>query len=315
MSPEAPAELDRFLDHLRDERNLSPHTLEAYSRDLRHFMRYMHTQNLQDWDALDANHLRLYAAQSHRAGLTPRSIQRRLSACRTFFAFLLREHTLRKNPAEGVSAPKAGKRLPKALDVDQMNRLLDFRPQTPEDIRDKAMMELMYSSGLRLAELAGLDLEDLDMASGEVRVTGKGGKERIGIIGKQAETALKTWLEARREFLAESPQTALFLNKKGRRISHRDIQRRMARRGLQQGVEPHVHPHALRHSFATHLLESSGDLRAVQEFLGHANLSTTQIYTHLDFQYLSQIYDQAHPRARRKTRSEEPLNPPKENPP
>ena len=299
MSPEAQSRLDAFLQHLRDERRLSPRTLDAYGRDLAHLSGFADARQISDWQDLDAHQIRRYAAESHRAGQSPRSIQRRLSACRSFFNFLLREQVLTHNPADGVPAPKAGKRLPKALDVDQMNRLLDFPADTPEDLRDRAMMELMYSAGLRLAELAGLDLHDLDLASGQVTVTGKGGKTRIGPVGGKAKAALQRWLEVRGAGLSET-EPALFLNKKGKRLSHRGIQHRMTRRGLLQGVESHVHPHALRHSFATHMLESSGDLRAVQELLGHANLSTTQIYTHLDFQYLSQVYDQAHPRARRK---------------
>ena len=300
MSPDAQTRLDDFLEHLRVQRRLSPRTVEAYGRDLAHFSRFADAQRLTEWQAVDAHHIRRYVAESHRSGLAPRSIQRRLSACRGLFGFLMREGALIRNPADGVPAPKVGKRLPRVLDVDQMNRLLDFPAETPEDIRDLAMMELMYSAGLRLAELAGLDLPDLDLDSGQVTVTGKGNKTRIGLVGSRAATALRRWLDVRGAWLVE-PQAALFLNKKGKRIAHREIQLRMTRRGLSQGVETHVHPHALRHSFATHMLESSGDLRAVQELLGHANLSTTQIYTHLDFQYLSQIYDQAHPRARRKT--------------
>ena len=299
MSPEAENRLDAFLRHLRDERGLSPCTLDAYSRDLAHLSRFADTRKIADWKDLDAHEIRRYAAESHRSGLSPRSIQRRLSACRSFFDFLLREQELTHNPADGVPAPKADKPLPKALDVDQMNRLLDFPADTPEDIQDRAMMELMYSAGLRLAELAGINLEDLRLASNEVEVIGKGNKTRIGLVGSKAKVALQRWLEVRDTWLSEA-EPALFLSKKGKRISHRSIQHRMARRGLLQGVESHVHPHALRHSFATHMLESSSDLRAVQELLGHANLSTTQVYTHLDFQYLSQIYDQAHPRSRRK---------------
>ena len=306
MSPEAENRLDAFLQHLRNERGLSPCTLDAYSRDLTHLSRFADTRKISDWKDLDAHEIRRYAAESHRSGLSPRSIQRRLSACRGFFNFLLREQEqphhpkeLTHNPADGVPAPKADKPLPKALDVDQMSRLLDFPADAPEDIQDRAMMELMYSAGLRLAELAGLDLQHLDLASGEVRVTGKGDKTRIGLVGEKAQAALQRWLEVRDTWLSEA-EPALFLSKKGKRISHRSVQHRMARQGLLQGVESHVHPHALRHSFATHILESSSDLRAVQELLGHANLSTTQVYTHLDFQYLSQIYDQSHPRSRRK---------------
>jgi len=231
--------------------------------------------------------------------LQPRSVQRRLSALRTFFSFLVREGLLKHNPAMDVRAPKAGKRLPHTLDVDQMGALLSLKPKGPLGARDLAMMELLYSSGLRLAELVGLNLADLHLADRTVRVTGKGNKTRIMPVGTQALAALKLWL-GERGTLAKPAETALFLNHRGRRLGGRAVQLLVARHARAQGLPMGVHPHLFRHSFATHLLESSRDLRAVQELLGHASIGTTQIYTHLDFQHLARIYESSHPRARRR---------------
>jgi integrase/recombinase XerC len=226
-------------------------------------------------------------------------VQRRLSAVRTFLHFLVREGVLKKNPGVDVRAPKAGKRLPHTLDVDQMGVLLSLKTKQPMDVRDLAIMELLYSSGLRLAELVGLDLGDVHMADRTVRVTGKGNKTRIVPVGRQAIAALKRWL-TERAGLAATGEQALFLNQRGRRLSGRAVQLRVARHARAQGIPTGVHPHLFRHSFATHLLESSRDLRAVQELLGHASIGTTQIYTHLDFQHLARIYESSHPRARRR---------------
>ena len=291
--------VSRFLAGLRNERRLSPHTSSSYGRDLETLLEYCDAQGITAWDALDAQHVRSFAAQCHRRGLAPRSIQRRLSAVRSLCRFLIREGELRTDPAADVQAPKARRRLPTTLDADTMARLLEFRSDDRLGVRDKAIMELFYSSGLRLAELLGLDLVDLDLRDRTVRVLGKGRKVRIVPVGRHAVEALSRWL-GERAALAAVDETAVFVGVNGRRLGPRIVQRRIARWARLQGLPEHVHPHLFRHSFASHLLESSGDLRAVQELLGHANISTTQVYTHLDFQHLARIYDAAHPRARRK---------------
>jgi integrase/recombinase XerC len=299
MSEALAGGVTRFLQSLRNERRLSPHTESAYTRDLDTLLEYCDSQGLEAWDALDPQHLRSFAAQSHRRGLAPRSVQRRLSACRSLFRFLLREGELKRDPSADVQAPKSRKRLPVTLDADTMARLLEFRTDERLGLRDKAIMELFYSSGLRLAELLGLDLADLDLRDRTVRVLGKGRKTRIVPVGAQATDALSRWLKERTT-IADVGETAVFVGVNGRRLGPRIVQRRIAQWAVRQGLPEHVHPHMFRHSFASHLLESSGDLRAVQELLGHANISTTQVYTHLDFQHLARIYDAAHPRARRK---------------
>jgi integrase/recombinase XerC len=260
---------------------------------------YCTAQGIESWDALDTQHVRSFAAQCHRRGLAPRSIQRRLSAVRSLCRYLIREGELSNDPAADVQAPKARKRLPTTLDADTMARLLEFRADDRLGVRDKAIMELFYSSGLRLAELLGLDLADLDLRDRTARVLGKGRKVRIVPVGRHAAEALSRWL-GERAALAAVDETAVFVGRNGRRLGPRIVQRRIARWARLQGLPEHVHPHLFRHSFASHLLESSGDLRAVQELLGHANISTTQVYTHLDFQHLARIYDASHPRARRK---------------
>jgi len=224
-----------------------------------------------------------------------------LSAWRGFFTYLMRDHGLTDNPCAGLRAPKSAKILPQALSPDEAARLVDLPTDTPESIRDKAIFELLYSSGLRLAELVNLDPMQLDMNAGEVRVTGKGSKTRIVPLGRFAIAALHAWLAVRDQF-AKPGETALFVGQRGLRISPRVVQLRLRQWGVKQGITSNVHPHLLRHSFATHVLQSSGDLRAVQEMLGHASISTTQVYTHLDFQYLSKIYDAAHPRAKKKSK-------------
>ncbi len=291
MQGKAAAWIGRYLAHLRTERRLSPHTEAAYRRDLEALAAYCDGERIAGWKQLDNFHIRTFAAREHRDGLGPRSIQRRLSALRGFFDYLIREDVLDANPAADIRAPKAAKRLPKTLDVDQVASLLERRPTDVLSKRDHAMLELLYSSGLRLAELAGLDVADLDLGDRTVRVLGKGSKTRILPVGKQALAALRVWL-------AET--TALFVGQNGERLGARAIQRRIGRWATAAGVGVPVHPHLLRHSFATHLLESSRDLRGVQELLGHADISTTQVYTHLDFQHLARIYDEAHPRARRR---------------
>lgn len=292
--------LERFYRHLSVERRLSPHTETAYRGDLAEFLKFAEKQDFNDWPQVTTRHVREFAAASHRQGIGPRSIQRRLSSLRSFFDFLIRERVLAQNPGAGVRAPKAQKRLPATLDADQMARLLEFRSDSELDARDRAIMELFYSSGLRLAELANLDRVDLDLVDRTVRVLGKGSKTRVVPVGRHAVSALDAWL-LERVTLAHPEESALFVSRKGSRLGIRAIQARIESRAKLQGLGQHVHPHMFRHSFASHLLESSQDLRGVQELLGHSNISTTQVYTHLDFQHLAKIYDATHPRARRKS--------------
>jgi len=302
MDDSALAWLPRFLSHLTVERRLSAHTDASYRGDLQRFVAYCDRNRVRDWRSLDSQHLRMFAAAEFRQGASPRTIQRRLSALRSFFNFMLRERALEANPAVGVQAPKASKRLPQTMDVDLMTRLLEFRADTELSVRDKAIMELFYSSGLRLAELVGLNLGDVDRGDRTVRVLGKGSKTRVVPVGKHALDALARWLKER-PAMAANGELALFVSARGDRLGARAIQKRIAGWARRQGLGRHVHPHLFRHSFATHLLESSQDLRGVQELLGHANISTTQVYTHLDFQHLAKIYDAAHPRARRKAKA------------
>ena len=294
-----PTPIDRFLAHLRNERRLSPRTLEAYGTDLADFSAWANSQPVETWPAITDHHIRRYAATRHRQGLSARSLQRRLSALRSFYRYLLREDLTEHNPAQGVRAPKVRRKLPTSLEPDQLSHLLDFDSSAPLDRRDHAIMELLYSSGLRLAELVSLDIGDLDMRDAMIQVTGKGNKTRRVPVGRYALAALQGWLDVRRG-MAAADAAALFVSQRGQRLSPRSVQARLRRRAIQQGAPQHVHPHMLRHSCASHLLESSGDLRAVQELLGHADISTTQIYTHLDFQHLAEVYDRAHPRARKK---------------
>ena len=290
--------LHGYLAWLCNEKQYSALTAENYSRDLRHLFELAADTPLAN---LKIHHIRRFIAQLHSKGLGGRSLARMLSAWRGFFTYLMRDHGFADNPCAGLRAPKSPKTLPQALSPDEAARLVELPADTPEAIRDKAMFELFYSSGLRLAELVGLDCEPIraDMASGEVRVTGKGSKTRIVPLGRHAIAALQAWLAVHGQ-LAKAEETALFVGARGRRITPRVVQLRMKQWGIKQGITSNVHPHLLRHSFATHVLQSSGDLRAVQEMLGHASISTTQVYTHLDFQYLSKIYDAAHPRAKRK---------------
>jgi integrase/recombinase XerC len=291
-------ELAAFLGRLKNERRLSPHTVSAYQRDLNALLGFCEREGVESLAALDTYALRRFAAEAHRRGLGARSVARRLSAVRTFLAFLVETGALKANAGVHVQAPKPSRRLPATLDADQVASLLEIGGDDPLTLRDRAILELFYSSGLRLAELVGLSLTDLDLDDRTVRVLGKGSKSRVLPVGKQALVALRGWLRARAE-LANAEETALFVSRRGRRIGARTVQLRVNEWARRQGARTGVHPHMLRHSFATHLLESSGDLRAVQELLGHASLSTTQIYTHLDFQHLAEVYDQAHPRARR----------------
>jgi len=290
--------VDAFLGHLRLERNLSEHTVKAYRRDLTCLREYCDEREISAWRDLAPHHVRAYAARIHAQGLNPRSIQRRLSGLRSFMNYLVRENLLKQNPAVDITAPKVARNLPNTLDIEQMGRLLAIPGKDPVSKRDRAMLELFYSSGLRLAELVELDPADVDLDDGVVRVTGKGRKDRLIPVGRKAREAIREWLRVRPE-LAHVEERALFVGARGRRISPRSIQQRVRHWAKQAGIPQRVYPHLFRHSFATHLLESSGDLRGVQELLGHADISTTQVYTHLDFQHLAQIYDKAHPRARR----------------
>ncbi|MEX2474659.1 tyrosine recombinase XerC [Marinobacter sp.] len=293
------APLSAFLVHLASEKRHSPRTCDSYQRDLNRFAAWLSGRDMTDWASITGHDLRRYVAWLSQQGLNGRSIARHLSAIRRFYQYLLREKRVRDNPALDIRAPKSGRRLPKVADVDQLNHLLDANPDDPLEVRDLSMFELMYSCGLRLSELAGLDLESIDARNGEARVLGKGGKERILPVGRKALQALSAWL-AVRPGLAPESEPALFVSQRGGRLSNRSIQARLSRWGMAKGAEQRLHPHMLRHSFASHLLESSGDLRAVQELLGHADIATTQIYTHLDFQHLARVYDQSHPRARRR---------------
>lgn len=291
--------IDNFIRHLEFERRLSKLTCKHYQRDLKALAEYCDHYGVSAWKQLDNEHVRAFAAACYRRGLGARSIQRRLSAARTFYKYLLREKHVKKNPVTAVSAPKSGKRLPGNLDADRMAKLLDISGKGPIVARDRAILELLYSSGLRLAELIDLDLGDVDLADQTVRVTGKGNKDRIIPVGRYARQAISDWLLLRGEF-ASGETKALFVSAQGGRLSPRSVQSRVSYWAKRQGIDTRVYPHLFRHSFATHLLESSHDLRGVQELLGHTNISTTQVYTHLDFQHLAQIYDKTHPRARRK---------------
>ena len=313
MTPAALEWLARFRRHLAAERRLSVHTDVSYARDLAALAKFCERMGIRDWGALDAQHVRTFAAHAHAGGLSPRSIQRRLCAVRSFYRFLLRERSVETaagrrsaraarlvgNPAQDVRAPKSPRRLPQTLDADQMARLLELPAGGGLTARDRALMELLYSSGLRLAELVGLDVGDLDLKDRTVRVLGKGRKERSIPVGRMALAALRAWLKERAA-LAAADELALFVGRTGKRLGPRAVQARVDYWARRQGLGVHVHPHLFRHSFASHLLESGGELRGVQELLGHADISTTQIYTHLDFQHLARIYDAAHPRARRK---------------
>ncbi len=305
MDASAEQQVIAFLDHLRLERRLSAHTIKSYRRDLQCLTDFCSGEQLDAWDQLRDHHIRRFAATSHAKGLGGRSIQRRLSGARSFFNYLIRENQLENNPAVDISAPRMPKKLPETLDVDQMAKLLDISGTEPADICDKAMLELLYSSGLRLAELVALNIGDIDTRDGMVRVTGKGNKTRVLPVGRFAVKAINAWMRSRGK-LATASENAVFVGPKGTRISPRSVQNRVKRRARMAGLPQRVYPHLFRHSFATHMLESSRDLRGVQELLGHADISTTQVYTHLDFQHLAQIYEKAHPRAQTKSVAEPP---------
>ncbi len=293
--------IEPFLAHLAHERRLADLSITGYRADLERISTWL-TDAGGDADAitrLDQPQIRRYIAWRHRSGVGGRTLQRELSSLRSLYRWLLREGRVPNNPAVGIRAPKTPRKLPATLDADQLCGLLDRPVDDLLAIRDTAMIELFYSSGLRLAELVSVNLGDIDMADAALRVTGKGDKTRVVPVGTQAREAVAHWLRVRAN-LASGDEPALFVSSRGNRIHPRTVRTRVAQWAQEQGADRHVHPHLLRHSFASHLLESSGDLRAVQELLGHADISTTQIYTHLDFQHLAQVYDQAHPRAKRK---------------
>ncbi|MCQ4321862.1 tyrosine recombinase XerC [Stutzerimonas stutzeri] len=297
------ADLDAYFEHLRTERQVSPHTLDGYRRDLVKVLTFCEKQQLVEWGQLESRHVRQLIAEQHRHGQAGRSLARLLSSLRGLYRYLNQEGRCAHDPAAGISAPKGERRLPRLLDTDRAMQLLDGGVE--DDFighRDQAMLELFYSSGLRLAELVGLNLDQLDLPAGLVQVQGKGNKARLLPVGRKAREALEAWLPVRA--LSNPPDGAVFVSQQGRRLGPRAVQLRVRQAGVRE-LGQHLHPHMLRHSFASHMLESSQDLRSVQELLGHADIGTTQIYTHLDFQHLAKVYDQAHPRAKRKQGSDQ----------
>ena len=297
--------LDSFIQMLRSEKYYSPHTLSNYRRDLNQFLQYLQDQGIESWDRVKYDEVSGYAAQRFRRGRKSRTIARELSSIRSFYQYLIRNSVTGQNPALDVSAPRADKPLPKTCDAESIDRLLQAGDSKDEVLlRDLAIFELIYSSGLRLAELVSIDLVDIDLAQQQLVVTGKGNKTRYLPIGSKAVAAVQRWLPLRAGFVRNANEQALFLSKPGNRISARNVQSRLNQLARRQSLGQKLSPHTLRHSFATHLLESSSDLRAVQELLGHANIATTQIYTHLDFQHLAKVYDAAHPRAKRRTKNQ-----------
>lgn len=295
--PASEALLRGYLEHLEHERRLSAHTVRNYERDIRALLRAAGPLRLRE---LQPAQIRRFVSQLHARGLDGKSLARVLSAWRGFFTYLSRDHGHEHNPCLGIRPPKAAKRLPHALSPDETGRLMQLDAGDTLAVRDRAILELLYSSGLRLSELTGLALDDVNYQDATIRVTGKGAKTRVVPVGSYALAALRAWLVERAP-LARPGEQAMFLARNGARLSARSVQARIKQWGLRLGLPGNVHPHALRHSFASHLLQSSGDLRAVQDLLGHASISTTQVYTHLDFQHLAKVYDQAHPRAKRKS--------------
>ncbi|MCY7355782.1 MAG: tyrosine recombinase XerC [Lysobacter sp.] len=287
---------DDFLSHLHVERRMSAHTLDAYRRDLMALQAWSEQQVDADIVTLQTEQLRAFIATEHRRGLAPKSLQRRLSACRSFYQWLLKHGRIASNPAAVIRAPKAPRKLPQVLDADEAVRLVEVPTDVPLGLRDRALLELFYSSGLRLSELCALRWRDLDLADGLVTVLGKGSKQRSVPVGSHARTALTAWKDDQKA-ASDAP---VFPGRGGQPITPRAVQLRLRLLAQRQGLFKRVHPHLLRHSFASHVLESSGDLRGVQELLGHADIATTQIYTHLDFQHLAKVYDAAHPRAKRR---------------
>ena len=278
---------------------LSKYTRDAYHRDLNYLQNYCIKKNIKKWSNLKSQQLRDFISDRHRKGISGRTLQRNLSSIRTFYRYLCKIDVVSINPAEGIITPKSARKLPKLLDVDQTFQLLEIKENDVLAIRDKAIIELIYSSGLRLTEVISLNIDDIDSIDRVLTVIGKGKKARNLPIGKFAIQAIDDWLKSRQQLVKNNKERALFISNRGSRISPRSVQERIKRWAVKQGLSGNVHPHMLRHSFASHILESSGDLRAVQELLGHADISTTQVYTHLDFQHLAQVYDKTHPRARK----------------
>ncbi|GAB4358976.1 MAG: tyrosine recombinase XerC [Methylohalobius crimeensis] len=292
--------LEGYLTALKYERRVSSHTLIAYRRDLQRWVTHCRRAGIDRWDGLDEGTIRQYVGERRREGISARTLQRELSALRSLFDYLLKHRLAEDNPARRVRPPKSLRSLPETLNVDEVGALLNEAPKSVFEIRDRAMWELFYSSGLRLGELVALDVTDLDLSEAMLRVRGgKGGKDRMLPIGRLAREAVEAWLKVRASWVAMD-ENALFVNRRGKRMTGRGVQLRLNEWGRRLGFERPLFPHLLRHSFASHLLEASGDLRAVQELLGHADIATTQIYTHLDFQHLAKVYDQAHPRAKRR---------------
>ena len=286
-----------FFQYLKSEKRASEHTLKSYQRDIKQLQNYCLSKGFIHWQEIQAADIRNHIANRHRKGLSSKSLQRELSAIRSFYNYLLKKRGVKNNPAVHIRAPKQERKLPKVLDVDQMTGLLETPPDSILEIRDLAIFELFYSSGLRLSELAALNIDEIDLSEQSLRVRkGKGGKQRDLPVGSKAVSAIKKWLAYR----PETTDPALFTSTKGKGLGQRSIQLRLDRWCKKIGLPEHVHPHMLRHSFASHLLESCQDIRAVQELLGHSNISTTQIYTHLDFQHLAEVYDNTHPRAKKK---------------
>lgn len=289
--------VEQFLLYLKLEKQLSLNTQTNYRRQLYAIIKLASQIEISCWQNVDSSAVRLLIGRSKRDGLNTSSLALRLSALRSFFNWMVKHGQLNANPAKGVLNPKQGRHLPKNINIDDINQLMDIKYNDPLSVRDRTMLELMYGSGLRLSELVGLNCKTLNLIDGEVRVVGKGNKERKLPLGRESIKWLWHWLSMR-DFLSPHDD-ALFISKLGKRISPRNVEKRFEQWGIKQGLSVHIHPHKLRHSFATHMLEASGDLRAVQELLGHADLSTTQAYTHLDFNHLAQVYDSAHPRAKR----------------
>jgi integrase/recombinase XerC len=288
--------VQQYLDYLAYNKRYSSHTIDAYRRDIQRLINTLEDLGHDAWADTQADTIRAAMITARKTDLAPKSIQRILSSWRSFFTYLLQQRLVKLNPVEGIKAPKSPQKLPKSLDPDQISQVLNapIASDDPMAMRDNAMVELTYSCGLRVAELASLNVFDIDMNDASLIVTGKGNKTRQLPIGRQAITAISSWLQQRSQ-LKCLDANALFINHRGQRMGVRGIQMRMAKMSASHGQ--HIHPHMLRHSFASHLLQSSGDLRAVQELLGHSNISTTQVYTHLDYQHLAKVYDQAHPRA------------------
>ena len=299
MTPIQPL-IDRFLDHLKFERRVSDHTVSAYRIDLLRLQEFAVQRKIQNIARLGPPQARLFAAGLRHLNLSSRSIARTLSAARSFYKFLIREGEGKTNPFEGISTPRGERKLPRTLNIEQAAQLVMITPDSDLTFRDRAILELLYSSGLRLSEIERSNVCDIDLADKTMTILGKGGKTRIVPVGRHAITAIKSWLQRRQALVSNIEEKALFVSRFGNRLGARAIQKRVEYWARRQGLDRSVHPHMLRHSFASHLLESSSDLRAVQELLGHSDISTTQVYTHLDFQHLAKVYDKAHPRARRR---------------